>query len=74
MFIGGGVGLGIRGATALTKLPTIAKTIAGVAGGTAAMTTLESAMEAGSVYEEAKNRGLDEKAAKEAADETFKRI
>lgn len=73
MFIGGGVGLGIRGATALTKLPTIAKTIAGVAGGTAAMTTLESAMEAGSVYEEAKNRGMDEKAAKDAADETFKK-
>ncbi|MGR6906142.1 LPD38 domain-containing protein [Lysinibacillus sp. BSL11] len=73
MFIGGGVGLGIRGATAMTKLPTIAKTIAGVAGGTAAMTTLESAMEAGSVYEEAKNRGLDEKAAKDAADETFKK-
>lgn len=73
MLLGGGVGIGIKGATALTKLPTLARTIAGVAGGTAAMTTLESAMEAGSVYEEAKNRGMDEKAAKEAADETFKK-
>lgn len=73
MFIGGGVGLGIKGATALTKLPTLARTIAGVAGGTTAMTALESAMEAGSVYEEAKNRGMSEKAAKEAADETFKK-
>lgn len=73
MFLGGGVGIGIKGATALTKLPTLARTIAGVAGGTAAMTTLESAMEAGSVYEEAKKRGMDEKAAKDAADETFKK-
>ncbi|WP_249663378.1 hypothetical protein, partial [Lysinibacillus fusiformis] len=34
--LGGGVGIGIKGATALTKLPTLARTIAGVAGGTAA--------------------------------------
>lgn len=73
IFIGGGVGLGIKGATALTKLPTLARTIIGVAGGTGAMTTLESAMEAGAVYEEAKNRGMSEKKAKAAADETFKK-
>lgn len=73
MLIGGGVGAGLKGLTSLTKLPTIAKTVVGVTGGAGAMTAIESAMEAGGVYEEAKRRGMSEADAKSAADETFKK-
>lgn len=73
MLLGGGVGAGLKGLTSLTKLPTIAKTVVSVTGGAGAMTAMESAMEAGGVYEEAKRRGMSEKEAKSAADETFKK-
>ncbi|MEG0450703.1 MAG: hypothetical protein RR595_12680, partial [Lysinibacillus sp.] len=73
MVMGGGVGLGVKGLTSLTKLPTVAKTVLSVTGGAGAMTAIESAMEAGGVYEEAKSRGMNETDAKSAADETFKK-
>ena len=67
--IAGAYGASAAGAAA--GLGAFGQAVLGTLGATAVSRPLESAMEAGGVYNEAKTRGMKDEEAKKAADETF---